>query len=64
MELSDTGIKLYCRLTNHCKEEKAITKKLERNKIPPGKAEKLLFRLIDLQDRLIPETRSQMLRVD
>ncbi len=64
MELSDNGIKLFCRLTNHCKEEKAIMKKLEKNKIPPGKAEKLLFRLIDLQDRLIPGTSAQMLKVD
>jgi hypothetical protein len=64
MELSENGIKLFCRLTNLCNEEKAITKKLERNKIPSGKADKLLYRLIDLQDRLIPKARSQVLGID
>ena len=64
MELSEIGNKLFCRLTNYCKEEEAITKKLERSNVPPGKSEKLLFRLIDLQDRLIPDIRAQMLNID
>lgn len=50
------GNAFFQRFSNYSVEMISIRKKLERNALPKGKKSKLLFRLSDLQNRLLPET--------
>ena len=44
---------LWRRYETYCQELKAIETRIPR--VPPGKREKLHFRLIDIKSRLIPD---------
>ena len=52
--------KIDIRLDNYLREANRIEEKVNRGKVSPHKEERIIFRYIDIKDRLLPKLAKEM----